>query len=147
MKSILLAVAMTVTWIGSGYAAGAGAGALQVSTKGDDLAFDKTTLSAKPGQTIRLTFTNKASKSSAMQHNWVLVNPGTADTVGQASMMAGPDKGYLAISPDVLAHTKLLNSGESDTVEFKAPTKPGDYPFICTFPGHYALMKGVLKVK
>lgn len=120
---------------------------LIVATKGDDLAFDKATLTAKPGQSIKLTFSNKSSKGSGMQHNWVLVNPGTADTVGQASMMAGPEKGYLAQSPDVLAHTKLLNAGESDTIEFQAPAKPGDYPFICTFPGHYTMMKGVLKVK
>jgi azurin len=124
----------------------AGSG-LQVATKGDDLAFDKATLTAKPGQTVKITFTNKSSKNSGMQHNWVLVNPGTADTVGQASMMAGADKGYIALSPDVIAHTKLLSAGESDTIEFKAPAKAGDYPYICTFPGHYTMMKGVLKVK
>lgn len=119
---------------------------LTVATQGDNLAFDKTKLAAKPGQVIKLTFVNKASKNSNMQHNWVLVNPGTSQAVGMASMGAAAT-GYVAASPDVLAHTKLLNPGEKETIEFKAPEKPGEYEFICTFPGHFSTMKGVLSVK
>jgi azurin len=120
---------------------------IQIGSKGDELAFDKTTLNAKPGQSIKLTFKNKSAKDSGLQHNWVLVNPGTADSVGQDSLGAGPEKGYIADSPNILAHTKLVNAGESETIEFKAPSKAGEYPYICTFPGHYTVMKGVLKVK
>jgi azurin len=120
---------------------------LTVSTKGDELAFNKTTLKAKAGQPVSVTFQNKASASSNLQHNWVLVKPGTAETVSTAGISAGPDKGYIPDSPDIIAHTKLLNPGQKETVSFAAPAAPGDYPYICSFPGHATTMKGVLKVK
>ena len=119
---------------------------INISTKNDELGFDKTTLSAKANQPIKLTFKNGASKSSGLQHNWVLAKPGTADQVSTASLSAGADKGWLADSPSVIAHTKLLNSGEADTIDFKAPSTPGDYPYFCTFPGHAQTMKGILKI-
>ena len=120
---------------------------LEVGSKGDELAFNKTQLSAKAGQPIQLTFTNNSAKNAGLQHNFVVVNPGTAESVGQAGITAGLEKGYIPQSPDVIAHTsKLLNSGEKETIRFNAPKKPGDYPYICTFPGHYSVMKGVLTV-
>lgn len=119
---------------------------LNISTKNDQLGFDKTMLTAKANQSIKLTFKNDASKSSGLQHNWVLAKPGTADQISTASLSAGADKGWLADSQNVIAHTKLLNSGESDTIQFKAPTTPGDYPYFCTFPGHAQTMKGILKI-
>lgn len=82
-----------------------------------------------------------------MQHNWVLVAPGTADKVAADSIAAGAAKGWLATGPNVLAHTKLVDGKQSDTIEFTAPSKAGDYPYICTFPGHAGTMKGVLTVK
>jgi azurin len=47
----------------------------------------------------------------------------------------------------ILAHTKIVGGGESDTVTFTAPDKPGTYPFFCSFPGHFSMMKGKLIVK
>jgi azurin len=120
---------------------------IKIATKGNDFAYDKTTLMAKPGQKIKLVFTNKSDKKMKLQHNWVLVKPGTSDTVGQAGLKAGPENGFVPSSSDVLAHTKLIDAGQSDTIEFTAPSQPGDYPYICTFPGHYIMMKGLLKVK
>jgi azurin len=122
---------------------GAQAATLKISPKGEQLAFDKTAFTVKAGEKVKLTFSN----TSAMQHNWVLVAPGTADKVAQDSSGAGADKGWLAMGPNVLAHTKLVDSKKSDTIEFTAPAKPGDYPFICSFPGHAMTMKGVLTVK
>ena len=119
---------------------------INISTKGDQLAFDTTKLSAKINQPVQLTFKNTASKSSGLQHNWVLVKPGTADAVSTASLSVGADKGWLAESPNVIAHTKLLNSGESETVHFKSPSVAGEYPYFCSFPGHAQTMKGVLTV-
>lgn len=116
---------------------------LTISTKGEEMAYDKTVLTVKAGEKVKLTFKNLSS----MQHNWVLVKPGTADKVATAGISAGYAKGWLAVGPDVLAHTKLLNAKTNQTIEFTAPTKPGDYPFVCTFPGHSAMMKGVLKVQ
>lgn len=119
---------------------------ISISTKNDQLVFDTIKISAKVNQPIKLTFKNGASKNSGLQHNWVLAKIGTADDVSTASLNAGVDKGWLAESPNVIAHTKLLNSGESDTIEFNAPSEAGDYPFLCTFPGHSQTMKGVLTV-
>ncbi|MBS1964121.1 MAG: cupredoxin domain-containing protein [Bdellovibrionales bacterium] len=143
--AVVLATAAFVS-ISSAHAATSEA-KFSIGTKGDQLAFDKAKLTAKKGQTIKLTFSNKAAKDSGMQHNWVLVNPGKSDEVGQAGMAAGADKNYVPDSPDVLAKTKLAAPGETVTVEFKAPEKAGEYPYVCTFPGHYAVMKGMLVVK
>ena len=67
-----------------------------------------------------------------------------------AFAMAGMTKAPSYLPDDlsaVLAHTKTLGPNESDRIEFHAPTDPGEYPFLCTFPGHFALMKGKLIVK
>jgi azurin len=120
---------------------------ITVATNGDQLAFDKTKLKAKPGQSVTLTFKNTASKNSGLQHNWVLTQPEKGDAVGMAGIQAGPTKDYVPEGSDVLAHTKLVNPGESVTITFTAPSQPGDYPYICSFPGHYTTMKGVLTVK
>ncbi|MBT16596.1 MAG: hypothetical protein CMO59_11530, partial [Verrucomicrobiales bacterium] len=50
-------------------------------------------------------------------------------------------------SEDIIASTKLVNPGGVDKIEFVAPSEPGDYPYICTFPGHWRLMQGIIKVK
>jgi azurin len=49
-------------------------------------------------------------------------------------------------TPDVLFHTAITQPETSDTIYFVAPTTPGDYDFICSFPGHSAIMKGILRV-
>jgi azurin len=119
---------------------------LSISTQGGELAFDKTTLSVKAGQKVSLTFKNAAPKDSGLKHDWVLVAPGAAEEVGAAAASVSAEKGYIPDSPKVLQHTKLIGPGEQDTISFTAPKEPGDYPYICTFPGHYATMKGVMKV-
>jgi len=119
---------------------------VELSSVGDTMAYDKTTLEAKPGEKVSLTFHNVAT-SPAMQHDWVLVKPGKVNDVANAALAAGPSKDYIPDSQDILAHTKLTKPGETDTIEFTAPSAPGEYPYICTYPGHFALMKGVLVVK
>ena len=52
-----------------------------------------------------------------------------------------------SVKEDVIASTKLLGPGESDTVSFTAPADPGDYEYVCTFPGHFAMMRGTMTVK
>ncbi len=53
---------------------------------------------------------------------------------------------FIPSSPDVLFHPMLLHPKESDTIYFTAPAKAGLYPYICSYPGHYLVMKGILKV-
>jgi azurin len=115
---------------------------IAISTKGQEMAFDKQALSAKAGQKVKLTFKN----ASGMQHNFVVVKPGTADAVAKAGLSAGFNAGWFKPTADVIANTKMLDGGKSETIEFTAPATPGDYPFICTFPGHTSMMRGILKV-
>ena len=60
--------------------------------------------------------------------------------------MRARDNEYIADGDDAIAYTKLIGGGESDTIIFDAPLK-GSYTYICSFPGHYGVMKGVLVVK
>jgi len=110
----------------------------------DAMQFTKKELKVKAGQTVKLTLkhTGKLAKA-AMGHNFVLLAAGTnvAD-FGQKAAQAR-DTEYIPKSEasKIIAHTKLIGGGESTTIEFKAPKK-GTYTYICSFPGHYALMQG-----
>lgn len=110
------------------------------------LKFDPTLLTVKPGARVRLVFRN----SDDMLHNWVLCAPGRGQTVGEKAMALGLEgnaRNFVPDSEDVLYHTALVLPEGSDTIFFTAPTAPGDYDFVCTFPGHSALMKGILRVQ
>jgi azurin len=119
---------------------------LTLTTEGDNLYFNKKDLEAKAGQVVKLTFKNGASAASNMNHNWVLAKPGTEQTVATEGMQAGETKDWVQEGPNVLAHTKLTKPGETASVTFTAPAA-GDYPYLCTFPGHSVTMKGTLHVK
>lgn len=107
----------------------------------DQMKFDKQEIRVKAGQTVRLTLnhTGKLPKN-AMGHNFVLIAGGTDMASFAQIAMQASDNEYIP-EKDVLAHTKLIGGGESTTIEFEAPEK-GNYDFICSFPGHYYLMKG-----
>jgi azurin len=84
-----------------------------------------------------------------MLHNLVITKPGTADQVGllAANMgLNGERLNYIPKSSDILYHTRILRPKESDTIYFTAPAEAGDYTYVCTFPGHYVLMRGTLRV-
>ena len=117
---------------------------LEISSKGEELAFDKTTFEVAAGSRVTLKFTNP---STGMSHNWVLTMPGQSDAVATDGIAAGEANGWLKPHDNrVLAAIKLLKPKENGEVSFNAPA-PGTYPFICTFPGHNVLMKGTLVVK
>jgi azurin len=111
--------------------------------------FDKAELECKAGQKVMLLFTNE---KCPLQHNVCIIKPGTKDKVSAAALTAMADPNFMknncfVDSPDVLFKgNKLVGIGQSDLMEFTAPAA-GDYPYICTFPGHTALMHGVLHVK
>ena len=86
-----------------------------------------------------------------MQHNLVIVKKGMLQKVGAAAdaMLQDPkaaSKNYVPKIPEVLYSTRLVNSDEEVTLQFTAPTVPGDYPFVCTFPGHWRIMNGIIRV-
>ena len=118
---------------------------LVIGTK-PGLKFDKTELVVKAGSKVKLTFNN----GDDMLHNWVLVQPGDAVEVGTAALNLGLNAekmNYVPKSAKVLNHTKLLQPGTTDTIYLVAPTKPGNYTYVCTFPGHFTVMQGTLKVE
>jgi azurin len=131
-------------------AAGKSGGTVDL-TGGDDMKFSTTKIAAKPGESVHVVLKNVGTVPKiAMAHNFVLLNS-TADTNAfvQAAMTAREtDYVPAAMKAQVLASTKLAGPGETVDVTFKAPTKPGTYTFLCTFPGHFAAgMKGELVVK
>jgi uncharacterized protein len=110
------------------------------------LKFDKSELAVAPGQLVELVFTN----ADAMQHNFILGAPGSLDAIGAAAdAMGGADglaQQYIPPIPQVLVSTSLVDPGQTVTIQFRAPSQPGRYPYVCTFPGHWRLMNGVLTV-
>ena len=114
----------------------------------EQMKYDTKLITVKAGQNVILTLDNP----DIMQHNLVICKPGTTEKVGKAADALardpkGLEKSYVPQTPDVLAYSKLVNRGESYTIEFVAPAKPGAYPFICTFPGHWSIMQGVMRVE
>lgn len=125
---------------------------LKVEIAGNDqMKFDKTEIQAKPRQKVTVTLKNVGTMPKvSMGHNFVLLTKDMdpAKFVETSQMQMANE--YIApeLKDKVLANTKLLGPGESDSVTFTAPAEAGDYTYICSFPGHYAIgMKGILSVK
>ncbi len=118
--------------------------------KGSDaMQFDLKEIKVKAGQKIKLTLTHSGKLAkAAMGHNFVLLKEGTDVASFGSKAAAARDTEYIPSSEasSVIAHTKLVGGGESDTITFTAPKK-GKYTYICSFPGHYALMKGTFIVE
>jgi len=118
----------------------------------DLMKFTVTTITAKPGEMlhVRLKATGTQPKA-AMAHNFVLLNSGVDAMAFSMEAMSASSTGYIpaAKMAQVIAHTpKMIGPGETTDVTFAAPTKPGDYAYICSFPAHFmAGMKGILTVK
>jgi azurin len=123
----------------------------KVEITGNDLMqYDKQEL-AVPATCKEITVTlHHAGKQprEAMGHDWVLVKTADLAGVDQAGLSAGLANNYLAPGDKrVLVHTKVIGGGESTSVSFSASIlkKGGDYSYLCTFPGHSALMHGKFK--
>jgi putative membrane-bound dehydrogenase-like protein len=112
------------------------------------LLFSETKLKAKAGLWTGLRFGN----TDNMPHNLVIVAPGTYEEVGAATdlMLTDPSaasKNYVPDNAKVIAQTPMVLPRASFELVFKTPEQPGSYPFLCTFPGHWRLMKGELIVE
>ena len=121
---------------------------IEIVLNSDDLMrFDKNMLLVQSGQKITLTLnhTGKMDKS-IMGHNFVLLKKDVDVTSFAEKAVLAKNNEYIPEGDEVIVYTKLLGGGESDTITFDAPEK-GYYTFLCTFPGHWGLMKGKLVVK
>lgn len=107
----------------------------------DQMKFDTSEIRVKAGEKIKLTLNHTGDlPKNAMGHNFVLLEKGTDIADFAMKAMDAKDNEYIP-SKGVLAYTGLIGGGESTTIEFTAPAK-GTYDFICSFPGHYSIMKG-----
>ncbi|MEM8487021.1 MAG: plastocyanin/azurin family copper-binding protein [Bacteroidota bacterium] len=122
-----------------------GDGEIVIQPIDNQMQYANEAFTVKAGATVTLVMDNIATME-AMQHNVVILSPDAdLNAIGIAAIQAGPDNEYVPDDPAVLFYTPLAAAGDRVVVEFTAP-EPGEYPFICTFPGHYSLMKGVMTV-
>jgi len=117
----------------------------------DQMQFNKKELEIKVGETIKLTLKHSGKlPKEVMGHNFVLLAKGT-NLVGWATQaMTARENDFIPTAPEakeaILAHTKVLGGGESDSVTFSVK-EAGEYEFLCSFPGHFGVMKGKVIVK
>jgi azurin len=118
-----------------------------IKTIKNEMKFDVTEFEVQVGQPIELVLENV----DFMQHNLVIVKPGTKEIVGVAADKLATDPtaaelNYVPKMNEVLFATALVDPQQKVILRFTAPSEPGVYPFICTFPGHWRIMQGVMKV-
>ena len=123
-----------------------------VEITGDDaIKFSLTEIGAKAGERLSVTLVNTGTMPKfSMGHNWLLLAAGVDPEafVTVAAEAATTDYVPAARQADILAATKLRGPNERDTVTFNAPSTPGRYDFLCSFPGHFQVgMRGVLIVE
>lgn len=118
---------------------------VHIQTLKEQMKYDRKAFAVGPGMKVRVVFTNP----DAMDHNFMVVQPGAASQVAMAAMMLGADgikKNWTPESDKIIAATKMLSMGMSETIEFTAPRQVGKYDYLCTYPGHFQLMNGVMHV-
>ncbi len=120
-------------------------------TGNDQMQFSTKAFEVTEGQKVILSFKHIGQLPAvAMGHNLVILQTGTEVPAFSAKCAPAKDTEYIPQDEEskkqIVAHTKLLGGGESDEITFTAPAA-GEYPFICSFPGHFAIMQGVMTVK
>jgi len=114
----------------------------------ENLSYERKEIRVRAGQSIAFTLNNP----DVVPHNWALAKPGSLQRVGELAnkLIADPEafaRQYIPQSDDVLCYTDIVGPGQSQTIYFQAPTTPGRYPYLCTFPGHWMIMNGELIVE
>ena len=121
---------------------------IEMATQPGKMKYDVEVFGVRPGEQVRLTFLN----NDEMQHNLLILQgkEGITLKVAQMAWALGPGAVEKEFVPDmdetVLAHTRVLNPGENQTLSFQAPESEGKYPYVCTLPGHAFSMKGIMVV-
>jgi putative membrane-bound dehydrogenase-like protein len=113
-----------------------------------EMKFDKKTFTVKAGQKVTIRFTNP----DFMQHNLLITAIGSLEKVGTAADLMAREPNALSLNyvpkmSEVLHATALVSPEGNATLVFIAPDKPGEYPFLCTVPGHWRIMNGIMKVQ
>jgi azurin len=141
----------STTTASSSSASGDVAKSVTIHPKGNQMKFKETKITVPAGKKVEIVFDNTAT-SPSMQHNVVVLNKAPKQsnfqTVGQGGMQAGSSNDYVPKdAPTVLAHTPIAKPGETVSVTFTTPSEPGEYGYLCTYPGHWATMQGTMVVE
>ena len=120
-------------------------------TGNDQMQYNIKAFEVTEGQKVVLSFKHIGQiPATAMGHNVVILKSGTAVPAFATKCGPAKDTGYIPqdgeSKKEIVAYTKMLGGGESDEISFTAPAA-GNYPFICSFPGHFAIMQGIMTVK
>ena len=120
-------------------------------TANDQMQYNIKAFEVTEGQKVVLSFKHIGQlPAAAMGHNVVILKAGTVIPAFASKCAPAKDTQYIPTDEEsaklIITHTKMLGGGESDLVTFTAPAA-GSYPFICSFPGHFAIMQGVMTVK
>jgi azurin len=117
----------------------------------DDMKFDVTRITAKPGERIRIVLRSVGKMPRiVMAHNVVVLRPDVDVTAFASEAAMARTTAFIppARKADIIAATALVGNGETVDVTFTVPDQPGEYPYVCSFPGHtQAGMRGILQVK
>jgi plastocyanin len=116
-------------------------GVTVISTIVEEMAYDITELHFAPGEEVELWLFN----NDYMPHNLIIGMPGSTAELGKAAAAMGAKgfaKGFIPDNDKVIAATPLVNTGETFKLKFTMPDEPGEYIFVCTFPGHWMRMQG-----
>lgn len=120
-------------------------------TANDTMKYNITRFEVKAGQEVTLSLTNMGNMpKAAMAHNFILLKKGVdpKSYADGAVTAAASDYEPAALAGEVIAHTKLLGPKQTDEIKFTAPTEPGEYHYLCSFPAHFQSgMTGVMVVK
>ena len=121
-------------------------------TSNDLMQFSVKEFEVQAGEEVEIDFKNIGKLPKiAMGHNLVILKNGiSAIAFGGKAAKAGANANNAlpdSVLSDVLISSKLLGPGESEVIKFKAPSEPGVHQFLCSFPGHYAIMRGIMIVK
>ena len=119
---------------------------IRLGTVVDQMLFDKDRLVVKAGRPVEIVFENP----DLMPHNFVVTQPGALEEIGllaesSATQPGVLERNYVPRSKKILLASRLLQPRESQKLGFTAPSNPGVYPYVCTYPGHWRRMLGALR--
>lgn len=125
----------------------AGVSVFVLRTIHEQMLYDKSLLVVEAGKPVEIILMNE----DGMPHNLVVVIPGATEEIGKAAEKMAPEPDaqgriHVPASPKVLYATKMVEPGQQAKLSFTAPAEPGDYQYVCTFPGHWMRMVGTLAV-
>ena len=120
---------------------------IQLKVIKNQMKYDLKEFTVEARKPVEIVFENP----DFMQHNLIIGQVGSLQTIGKAAdklatSAQGAEMNYVPDISEVLFSTKLVNPQQTVRLIFTAPEKAGDYPYVCTFPGHWSIMNGVMKV-